>query len=113
MQRHLAALGLIIVCFAFSVTVFAQQPTPTPTPDPNDPVVRIRDEGLKRSQVMETLAYLSDVIGPRLTGSPNMKRANEWTRDQLTKWGLQNSHLEAWGTVRAWLAVAEFFRGGS
>ncbi|MGI8734256.1 MAG: M20/M25/M40 family metallo-hydrolase [Pyrinomonadaceae bacterium] len=83
----------------------AQQPTqqPTPAPDPNDPIVRIKDEGMNRSQVMKTLSYLSDVIGPRLTGSPNMKRANEWTRDQLTKWGLENSHLESWGPFgRSW-----------
>src|SRR6266705_1599099 len=82
-----------------------QQPAqqPTPTPDPNDPIVRIRDEGMNRSQVMQTLSYLSDVIGPRLTASPNMKRANEWTRDQLTKWGLENAHLEAWGPFgRGW-----------
>ena len=58
---------------------------------------------MKRSQVMQTLSYLSDVIGPRLTASPGMKRANEWTRDQLTKWGLQNAHLEAWGPFgRGW-----------
>jgi len=63
----------------------------------NDPIARIRDEGLNRSQLMETLSYLTDVIGPRLTGSPNMKRANEWTRDKLTAWGLANAHLEAWG----------------
>jgi hypothetical protein len=63
----------------------------------NDPIARIRDEGLHRSQVMETLSYLTDVIGPRLTGSPNMKRANEWTRDKLESWGLSNAHLEAWG----------------
>ncbi len=63
----------------------------------NDPIARIRDEGLNRSQVMETLSYLTDVIGPRLTGSPNMKRANEWTRDKLESWGLANAHLEAWG----------------
>ena len=44
-----------------------------------------------------------DVIGPRLTASPNMKRANEWTRDTLTKWGLQNAHLESWGPFgRGW-----------
>src|SRR5687768_3210817 len=49
----------------------------------NDPIARIRDEGLNRSEVMKTLSYLSDVIGPRLTGSPNMKRANEWTREKL------------------------------
>src|SRR4030095_4364480 len=82
----------------------AAQASPTPTPDPNDPIVRIKEEGLKRSHVMETLSYLSDVIGPRLTGSPNMKRANEWTRDQLAKWGLQNAHLEAWGPFgRGWV----------
>jgi hypothetical protein len=44
-----------------------------------------------------------DGIGARLTGSPNMKRANEWTRDTLTKWGLQNAHVESWGPFgRGW-----------
>lgn len=77
---------------------------PAATPDPNDPITRIKDEGMNRSQLMNTLSYLSDVIGPRLTDSPNMKRANEWTRDQLTKWGLQNAHLEAWGPFgRSWV----------
>jgi hypothetical protein len=82
-----------------------QQPAqqPTPTPDPSDPIVRIRDEGMNRSQVMQTLSYLSDVIGPRLTASPNMKRACNWTRDTLASWGLQNAHLEAWGPFgRGW-----------
>jgi hypothetical protein len=52
---------------------------------------------------MQTLSYLTDVIGPRLTNSPGMKRANEWTRDQMAKWGLQNAHLEAWGPFgRGW-----------
>ena len=46
---------------------------------------------------MATLSYLTDVIGPRLTGSPNLKRASEWTCQTLTKWGLANAHLEAWG----------------
>ena len=80
-----------------------QQQLPAPTPDPNDPIQKIKDEGMNRSQVMATLSYLTDVIGPRLTASPNMKRANEWTRDQLTKWGLQNAHLESWGPFgRSW-----------
>src|SRR6476620_8471630 len=55
---------------------------------------RIRDEGLHNSQVMDTLFQLTDVIGPRLTGSPQAKQANEWTRDQFTRWGLVNAHLE-------------------
>ncbi|HEX8070628.1 MAG TPA: M20/M25/M40 family metallo-hydrolase [Pyrinomonadaceae bacterium] len=82
-----------------------QQPAaqPTPTPDPNDPIVRIKDEGMNRSQVMQTLSYLSDVIGPRLTASPNARRANEWTRAKLTEWGLVNAHLEPWGPFgRGW-----------
>ena len=52
---------------------------------------------------MATLSYLTDVIGPRLTASPAMKRANEWTRDKLAGWGLENAHLEAWGPFgRGW-----------
>jgi carboxypeptidase Q len=58
---------------------------------------RIRDEGLNRSHVMEFGSALMDGIGPRLTGSPNGKKANEWTRDTLTKIGLENAHLEDWG----------------
>lgn len=58
---------------------------------------RIREEGLKHSHVMEYGSGLMDGIGPRLTGSPNMKRANEWTRDQLTAMGCSNAHLEDWG----------------
>jgi Peptidase family M28 len=58
---------------------------------------RIRDEGLQHSHIMEYATALMDGIGPRLTGSPNLKRANEWTRDQLTAMGCSNAHLEDWG----------------
>lgn len=58
---------------------------------------RIRDEGLNHSHVMEFATALADGIGPRLTGSPNAMKANEWTRDTLTKIGLENAHLEDWG----------------
>jgi hypothetical protein len=68
-----------------------------------DPIERIKDQGLNHSQAMETLSYLSDVIGPRLTGSPNLKRANEWTKEKLESWGLTNAHLEPWGPFgRGW-----------
>jgi hypothetical protein len=70
---------------------------------PKEVIDRIKDEGMNRSQVMQTLSYLTDVIGARLTGSPQMKRANEWTRDQMIKWGMQNAKLEAWGPFgRGW-----------
>ena len=89
---------------AFAAPIL-QQPAAqaTPTPDPNDPLEKIKDEGMNHSKVMETLSYLSDVIGGRLTNSPNAKRANEWTRDRLASWGLVNAHLEPWGPFgRGW-----------
>ena len=64
---------------------------------------RIRYEGFHDSKVMDYATGLMDTIGERLTGSPNMKRANEWTRDQLTAMGLTNAHLESWGPFgRGW-----------
>ncbi len=66
-------------------------------------ISRIRYEGFHNSQVMSIATGLMDSIGERLTGSPNMKRANEWTRDKLTELGLTNAHLEAWGPFgRGW-----------
>jgi carboxypeptidase Q len=66
-------------------------------------VNKLRDEGINRSKVMETMAVLTDEIGPRLTGSPGLKKAGEWTRSKLTEWGLQNSHTENFGPFgRGW-----------
>ncbi len=70
---------------------------------PKADIDKIKDEGMNRSQVMQHLSYLTDVIGGRLTNSPNMKRANEWTRDTMAKWGMRNAKLEAWGPFgRGW-----------
>lgn len=57
----------------------------------------IRVEALTHSHIMEYASGLTDGIGPRLTGSPNLRRANEWTRDQFTAMGCVNAHLEDWG----------------
>jgi hypothetical protein len=98
MTRVFKRIAPSLALLALGSGALAQTP---PTSD--DIVARIKAEGLDRSQVMPTLSYLSDVIGPRLTASPNMKRANEWTRDKMTEWGLQNAHLEAWGPFgRGW-----------
>ena len=89
--------ALFLPTFAFGQTAAQVYTAPTETID------KIKDEGSKNSQVMQTLSYLTDVIGPRLTGSPQLKRANEWTRDQMAKWGMQNAKLEAWGPFgRGW-----------
>ena len=113
MRRPYTSAYLILLTLTLASAISAQQPSPSPSPtlDPNDPIARIREEGLTRSHVMETLSYLTDVIGPRLTGSPNMKRANDWTRDQLAKWGLQNAHLESWGPFGRGWALKSFLRG--
>jgi carboxypeptidase Q len=66
-------------------------------------VTALRDEGLNRSKVMETLGTLTDDIGPRLTGSPGLKKAAGWTREKLAEWGLQNAHIENFGSFgRGW-----------
>ena len=57
---------------------------------------KIRQEATARSQILQTVHVLTDVYGPRLTGSPNLKAAGEWAVKQLTSWGLTNGHLEPW-----------------
>ena len=68
-----------------------------------DMITRIRAEEFRHSKVMDTASELMDRIGPRLTGSPQVKAANEWTRKQFADWGLSNAHLESWGPFgRGW-----------
>ncbi|HEV8266161.1 MAG TPA: M20/M25/M40 family metallo-hydrolase [Gemmatimonadales bacterium] len=70
-------------------------------------VQRIRDEGLNRSQIPELASYLTDVIGPRLTGSTNMRKANDWAAEQFRAWGLANVRVEPWGRFgRGWERVS-------
>ncbi len=88
---------------------------PQPPVEPIDLTAyqRIREEGLTHSHVMEFGSALTDDIGGRLTGSPNMQKANEWTRDELTRLGLVNAHLEDWGEfgmgwqqINTWLRMS-------
>src|SRR5215813_2261407 len=62
---------------------------------------RILAEVRDHSEAMANIEYLSDSIGPRLTGSPQLKQANDWTRDMFQKYGLSNAHLEAWNVARS------------
>jgi hypothetical protein len=64
---------------------------------------KIKAEGLERSQVMETASWLTDVFGSRLTGSPAIRSAGEWSVRKLTEWGMVNAKLEPWGYFgRGW-----------
>src|SRR5438874_2282891 len=67
-----------------------------------DAVYRIKEEGLQRSKVMELESYLTDVYGPRLTGSPNIREAADWAQKTRKEWGLMNVHLETWHFGRGW-----------
>src|SRR5215510_15299416 len=66
---------------------------------------RIRDEGLNRSQVMDHVTWLSDVYGPRLTGSPAILQASDWVIKKVTEWGLTNAHREPWKFGKGWSLV--------
>src|SRR3712207_1055790 len=115
LRQKIAAAMMLSALLAPNYTIFAQTGSAT-TPvvnasapaksvyrAPDDVLAKIKDEGMNKSQVMQTLSYLTDVIGARLTGSDSLKRANEWTRDTMAKWGMQNAHLEAWGPFgRGW-----------
>ena len=94
---------IVLVVFAALLApagAIAQNGGAAPAPDA---IAKIRDEGMNRSQAMATIRYLTDVIGPRLTNSPNQRRANQWTKQQLEKWGLQNAAVDPWGEFgRGW-----------
>ena len=95
------------VCYAVAVFSLAMSPTlfaqTTVEKIDTATIDKIKEEGLQRSKVMESISFLTDVHGPRLTGSPLTKIAGEWTKDKLAEWGLENAHLESWGPFgRGW-----------
>ena len=100
LKRCTATLLTVLISLASGAAVSAQGPQEKFDQAAID---KIKDEGMKRSQVMDTLSYLTDVPGARLTGSPGLKAAQEWAKQKLAQWGLQSAHLEAWGPFgRGW-----------
>jgi len=91
-------LLLPVVCVLIApIRLFAGEPVDLQI------ISSIREEGFNRSRIMETLSYMTDVHGPRLTGSPGLKGAAEWCRDEMVDWGLENARLERWGEFgRGW-----------
>lgn len=80
-----------LLCAGITGSLFAQD-----TPDPAM-IQKIREEGLKHSQVMDIAFHLTDVSGPRLSGSPGLKRAQDWVVEKLKSWGMVNAKREDWG----------------
>jgi len=115
--RSAALLAVALLVSTLLGSPGAQSPSASPTAAPPststaavtaervdlDAIYRIKDEGLERSQVMDTLWYLTEVHGPRLTNSPNSRAAAAWAIQRMTEWGLTNPRLETWGPFgRGW-----------
>ena len=65
-------------------------------------IAKLRAESDARSRVLESYRVLTDVIGPRLTGTPGFKRSVDWTRERLSEWGMSNVTVETWPFGRGW-----------
>ncbi|HUL42981.1 MAG TPA: M28 family peptidase [Bacteroidota bacterium] len=101
-MKFVAVVFVLLVC----ASLLGAQPKPE-TFD-SAAVAQIRDEGMNHSQVMDILSYLSDVYGPRLTGSPGFKIAAAWAREKLSSMGLENAHFENWGPFGKGWALKHF-----
>src|SRR5262245_30642231 len=93
------ALALIAVTVAVAFTGAQSEPIDYAA------IGRIRNEGMTRSQVMDHISWLSDVYGPRLTGSPALQQAAEWAMKRFGEWGLSNVHQERWKFGKGWSLV--------
>jgi carboxypeptidase Q len=81
----------------FSLIVLAGQiPVGAQSAVDSDINKKIRQEETDHSQIMHTMHYLTDIYGPRLTGSPNHKAAADWAIGEMKAWGFENAHLEPW-----------------
>ncbi|HET8676181.1 MAG TPA: M20/M25/M40 family metallo-hydrolase [Blastocatellia bacterium] len=100
LRRHSLVFLLIASLLASAVTAAAQGPQEKVD---LQAIEKIKEEGMKRSQIMDILSYMTDVHGPRLTNSPNLKAAQEWAVKKLTEMGISNARLESWGPFgRGW-----------
>jgi hypothetical protein len=89
----------LVLAVAATTTVLAAQASERLD---DEAIRRIRDEGLNRSQVMDHLWWLTDVYGPRVTGSPQLAQASEWAMKRLAGWGLANVHQERFPFGQGW-----------
>jgi carboxypeptidase Q len=99
-RMHVKLAAVLVVAVALAWTAPAQ--TDWHAPDPSI-IGKFQDEGSQRSRIMEVMGYLTDVYGPRLTNSPNIREAADYAVKTLGAWGLANVHEEKWGPFgRGW-----------
>src|SRR5260370_10896074 len=96
----------IFVCVAVLVLAGVRVGSAKPAADDTSAFAaadeQILSESHDHSKAMDILEYLSDEIGPRLTGSPQLKQANDWTAAKFREYGLTNVHLEPWTIAHSW-----------
>jgi carboxypeptidase Q len=90
MRASRPLLAIAAVLLVTTGAPIAQEPVD------HDIIWKIRREATERSEIMATLHVLTDLYGPRLTGSPNLKGASDWVVKRTTEWGLVNAHLDPW-----------------
>jgi carboxypeptidase Q len=91
-----------VVCFSLCIAAAAIADPPV--------ITRIADEGFNHSQVAETAEYLADRIGGRMTNSPSMRKAEQWTQEKFRSWGLKNVHTEGFDFGRGWWIESSYVR---
>src|SRR5260221_8074102 len=99
-MRYRRLAGRVLIAIAVSVAILSGQAVDRPD---LDALYTIKEESCERSKVMEIASYLTDIYGPRLTNSPNIKAAANWTMARMNEWGLGGVKLEPWGPFgRGW-----------
>ena len=99
----LRAIPVFCLFLSFLFSALLAQPASEQLDYPT--IAKIRDEGLNHSQVMDHISWLSDVYGPRLTGSPAILQASDWVLKKFNEWGLANAHRETWPFGKGWALV--------
>jgi hypothetical protein len=96
-MRSVPASGAACALLVLGLVLTVGEPISSQDDSYQEMVVRLRDEGFNRSRVMEYASYLSDVIGPRLSGSDSLRDAQEWARVTMDTFGLTNTSIEPFG----------------
>ncbi|MGH9742435.1 MAG: M20/M25/M40 family metallo-hydrolase [Candidatus Acidiferrum sp.] len=97
MRKHASVLAIAVIFLAV-LPLAAQAPNESEL----SAIHQIKDIGFNHSEIMDTISYLSDVYGPRLTNSPDMREAAAWTTGKMKEWQLSNVHTEPWMFGRGW-----------
>src|ERR1700735_2405541 len=105
--RRTAFIGAYILCGTLLSVVLRAQMSPQAKSNVLDDATLAADDKIiaeikDHNEIMSNLEYLSDMIGQRLTGSDNLKKANDWTKDRFAAYGTDNPHRESWQIAHTW-----------